>query len=142
MHRVVYTKSVEECEEISCIALQSSKSSFRKIQILDEFADSALSLFYSLFRFKVVTASCCVYEKRYRIGRDKLCVVTVFEELVLQKYRFSNLHILHFRCFIPCFRVIARRKRTVVTLDMFISVQVYSFCFVSFRFAKYSKPFT
>ena len=54
------------------------------------------------------------------------------------KYRFSNLQILHFRCFIPCFRVIARRKRTVVTLDMFISVQVYSFCFVSFRFAKYS----
>ena len=27
---------------------------------------------------------------------------TVFEELVFAKCRFLNLHILHFRCFIPC----------------------------------------
>ena len=35
LHRVVYTKSVKESEEISCILLESSKHSFRKIQILN-----------------------------------------------------------------------------------------------------------
>ena len=42
-------------------------------------------------------------------------------------------------CFIPCL-VIARRKRTVVTLDMFnfSSGLFISFRFASFRFAKYS----
>ena len=49
LHRVVYTKRVKETEEISCISLQSSKRSFRKIQIF-KFAYSALPLFYSLFR--------------------------------------------------------------------------------------------
>ena len=45
----MYTKTVKESEEISCISLQSSKRSFRKIQILN-LHDSALPLFYSLFR--------------------------------------------------------------------------------------------
>ena len=49
LYRVVYTKSVKESEEISCISLQSSKPSFRKMQIL-KFVYSALPLFYSLFR--------------------------------------------------------------------------------------------
>ena len=31
---------------------------------------SALPLFYSLFRFKIISASSCIYEKRWRIGRD------------------------------------------------------------------------
>ena len=33
LHRAVYTKSVRESEEIGCISLQSSRSSFRKIQM-------------------------------------------------------------------------------------------------------------
>ena len=32
LHGVVYTKSVKESEEVSCIQSQSSKSSFRKIR--------------------------------------------------------------------------------------------------------------
>ena len=44
-------KKVKEWEEISCTLLQSSRSSFRKIQIFD-CAYSALPLFYSLFRLK------------------------------------------------------------------------------------------
>ena len=35
LHRVVYMKSVKEWEEISCTSLQSSRSSFRKIQIFN-----------------------------------------------------------------------------------------------------------
>ena len=35
LHRVIYTKNVKESEEISCISLQSSRSSFRKIQIIE-----------------------------------------------------------------------------------------------------------
>ncbi len=42
-------KNGKEREEISCTSLQSSKSSFRKIQIC-ECAYSVLPLFYSLFR--------------------------------------------------------------------------------------------
>ena len=38
-------------QEINCISLQFSKSSFRKKQIF-EFAYSALPLFYFFFRFK------------------------------------------------------------------------------------------
>ena len=49
LHRMVYTKRVKESEEISCISLQCSKRSFRKIQIY-KFAYSVLPLFYSLFR--------------------------------------------------------------------------------------------
>ena len=49
LHAVVYTKSVKESEQISCISLQSSKRSFCKIQMF-KFAYSALPLFYSLFR--------------------------------------------------------------------------------------------
>ena len=48
LHRVVYTKTAKESEEISCISLQSSRRSFCKIQIF-KFAYSALPLFYSLF---------------------------------------------------------------------------------------------
>ena len=77
-------KTVKESEEISCISLQSSRSSFRKIRIF-KFAYSALPLFLFLGK------------------------------------------------------VIEQRNRTVVTLDMFISVHDYSFRFFSFRFAKYSK---
>ena len=42
LHRVVYTKRAKESEEISCISLQSSKRSFRKIQLF-KFAYSAQS---------------------------------------------------------------------------------------------------
>ena len=59
--------------------LVASRGNFRKIQIF-EFAFSTLPLFYSLFRVKIITASCCIHENWH--------IITVFA-----KYRFSNLHI-------------------------------------------------
>ena len=52
MHRVEYTKSVKESQEMSYISSQSSKSSFRKHRVLILHTYSALPLFYSLLRFK------------------------------------------------------------------------------------------
>ena len=46
----VLLRSVKESVEITYISSQSSKNSFRKIQIF-EFTNSTLPLFYSLFRF-------------------------------------------------------------------------------------------
>ena len=63
LHGAVYTKSVRESLQTSYVSSQSSTSSLRKIQIF-KFAYSALLLFYSLFRFKIITAWCCIYEKR------------------------------------------------------------------------------
>ena len=51
MHRFVDVKRVKESEQMSYISVESSKGSFRKIQIF-ELGYSALPLFYSLFRFK------------------------------------------------------------------------------------------
>ena len=101
LHRVVHTKSVKELEEISCISLQSSKLSFRKIQIF-KFAYSALPLFYSLFRFKNhLCIKLCIRKalknrKRLVTSRNSLGSARV------AKYRFLSLYFLHFRCFIPC----------------------------------------
>ena len=83
LHRVVYMKTVEESEEISCISLQSSKRSFRKIQIF-KFPYSALPSFYSLFRLS---------HRRIGLLRHWIC-----------SFQYMIIH------------------------------------FVSFRFAKYSKP--
>ena len=72
-------------------------------------------------------------------------IVTVFEDYRRARFasfRFPNLHILHFRCFIPCLAGLSQeRNLTVMILDVFISVQIYPFRFVPLRFAKYSKPF-
>lgn len=63
---VVYTKSVKESEVVSHIIITAFEElSFRKIvkiQIFG-FAYSALPLSYSLFRFKIITESSCIYEK-------------------------------------------------------------------------------
>ena len=71
LHRVLYTKKVKESEEISRILLQSSKRSFRKIQIF-KFAYSAL-LFYSLFRLKSFLHR-VVYMKRVKESEEISCI--------------------------------------------------------------------
>ena len=71
LHRVLYTKKVKESEEISRILLQSSKRSFRKIQIF-KFAYSAL-LFYSLFRLKSFLHR-VVYMKRVKELEQISCI--------------------------------------------------------------------
>ena len=68
LHRVVYTKTVKESEEVSCISLQSSKRSFRKIWIF-KFAYSALPLYYSLFRLKS-SLHRVVYTKRVKESEE------------------------------------------------------------------------
>ena len=68
LHRVVYMKTVKESEEVSCISLQSSKRSFRKIWIF-KFAYSALPLYYSLFRLKS-SLHRVVYTKRVKESEE------------------------------------------------------------------------
>ena len=91
LHGVVYTKSVKESEEISCISLQSSKRSFRKIQLF-KFAYSALPPFYSLFRFKIH----CYIELYIRkaLKNEKRLVAHRYSlrGACFAKYRFLNLH--------------------------------------------------
>ena len=99
-----------------------------------ECAFSALPLFYFLFRFK--NHHCMVLYIRKALKNQKRLVASRYSlrSARFAKYNFLNLHILNFRCFIP------RLNGNLATLDMFISVHDYSFRFVSFRFAKYSKP--
>ena len=101
MQGVVYTKSVKESEEIIYISLQSSKRSFRKMQIF-KFAYSALTLFYSLFRLKS-SLHRVVYTKSVKESEEISCIsLQSSKRWRFAKYRFLNLHILHFRCFVPC----------------------------------------
>ena len=101
LHRAAYTKSVKEWPEIRCTSLQSSKSLFRKIQIF-EFTYSSLSPLYFLFRFK--NHHCIELYIRKVLKNGKRLVAPGYSLLRVRfaKYRFSNAHILHFRCFIPC----------------------------------------
>ena len=101
LHRVVYTKTVKEWEEISCISLQSSKSSFRNIHIF-KFAYSALPLFYSLFRVANHHCTELYIRKLSKNGKRLVAYHYSLRRARFAIYRFSNLHILHFRCFIPC----------------------------------------
>ena len=58
------------------------------------------------------------------------------------KYRFSNLHIPRFRCFIPCLGYGMEESDCCDTGYIHFSTFLFvSFRFVLFRFAKYSKPF-
>ena len=57
LHRVVDTKCVRGSEEMSYISEQSSRSSFRKIQIFE-------SSYFSLFRFKNHHCIELIYQKR------------------------------------------------------------------------------
>ena len=76
LHRVLTTKSVKESEETSYILLQSSKSSFHKMQIFSlqkwGFSDLSAQTLYS----KTITELSFIYKKCYRIGRNKLHIVT------------------------------------------------------------------
>ena len=57
------------------------------------------------------------------------------------KYRVLNLHILHFRCFIPCLGYQTEESDCCDTGYIHFSTSLFILiCFISFRFAKYSKP--
>ena len=88
-------------------------------------------MLYSLFRFKNHHCIELYMYMRKVLKNWKRLVASCFSlrSTCFAKCRFLNLDILHLRCFIPCLGY-----RTVVTLDMFISVHDYSFRFVSFRF--------
>ena len=114
------------------LVVQSSKRSFRKIQIF-KFAYSALPLFYSLFRVKS-SLHRVVYTKRVKQSEEISCISlqssrSSFRKIRIFKFAYSALPL-----FLFLGKVIEQRYRTVVTLDMFISVHDYSFRFVSFRF--------
>ena len=89
--------------EISCLSLQSWRSSSRKIQIFKS-AYSALPLVYSLFRFNK-NHHCieCYIWKVLKNRKREVIYSHSLQRTSFAKYRFSNMHILNFPCFIPCF---------------------------------------
>ena len=97
---MVYTKSVKKSEEISCMSLQSSKRSFRKIQIF-KFAYCALPLFYSLFRLKS-SLHRVVYAKSVKESEEISCMSLQSSKRSFRNIQILNLHIVHFHCFILC----------------------------------------
>ena len=101
LHRAAYTKSVKEWAEISCISLQFSKSLFRKIHMF-EFAYSSITLLYFLLRFKYPHCIQLFIRKGLKNGQRLAAHRYRLRRTYFAKYRFSNAHILHFRCFIPC----------------------------------------
>ena len=125
---MVYTKNVKELEEISSISLQSSKCSFCKIQIF-EFAYSALPQFYSLFRLKS-SLHRVAYTKSVKESEEVSCILLQsskrsFRKIQIFKFAYAALP-LFYSLFRPGFRL--------------CSFQYMIIRFVSFRFAKYSKP--
>ena len=64
-------------------------------------AYSALSLFYSLCRFKNHRCIELVIRKTLKNGKRLVAYRYSLRRARFAKYRFRNLHILHFRCFIP-----------------------------------------
>ena len=107
-------ESVIESEQTSYTSSQSPKRLFRKIQIF-EFAYSALPLFYFLFRFK--NHLCIVLYIRKALKNRKRLVPYrhSLRSACFAKYRFLNLNILHFRCFIPCLGLKSSLHRVVYT---------------------------
>ena len=74
---VVCTKSARESGEMSYISAQSRKSSFRKIQIFDGTYSALPALplfFFPRLGLRIITASCCFFEKCSRMGRDFSCL--------------------------------------------------------------------
>ena len=100
LHGFVYTKAVKESEEISCFSLQSWKRSFRKIQIF-KFAYCAGRCFIPCLGWNHL---CMEWYIRNALKNRKRLVASRYSlrSARFAKYRFLNLHILHFRCFIPC----------------------------------------
>ena len=90
-----------------------------------------------LFIFTVYHFGIVLYiRKALKNRRDKLYIVKGFQELVSQNtYRFSNLHILHFSCFIPCFRLSHGGNGLLWHWIHFSSGLFISFLFVLLRFA-------
>ena len=122
---IVYTKSVKESAGISCISLQSSKRSFRKIQIF-KFAYSALLPQKSLLHRVVYTWKPLKNRKRLVASRYSL------RGARFAKYRILNLHILHFRCF--CSLVRLSNRGIGLLWHWICSFQYMIIHFVSFRF--------
>ena len=89
---------------------------FDEIRIF-EFAYSALPLFYFLFRFK--NHLCIVLYIRKALKNRKRLVAYrhSLRSACFAKYRFLNLNILHFRCFIPCLGLKSSLHRVVYPLQ-------------------------
>ena len=72
LHGVISTKSVRELGQMSYMSARSSetgKTSFCKVQIF-ELGYSALLLFFYCLGLKIITPSCCTYQKCLRMRRD------------------------------------------------------------------------
>ena len=135
LHRVVYTKRVKQSEEISCISLQSSKRSFRKIQIF-KFAYSALSLFYSLFRLKS-SLHRVVYTKRVRESEEIRCISLQSSKRSFRKTQIFRFAYSALPLFYSLFRLSNRGMgllwRRICSFQYMI-IHFVSFLFVLFRF--------
>ena len=126
LNQVVYTKSIKESEEISCKSLQSSRSSFRKIQNF-EFAYSALPLFYSLFGLKS-SLDRVVYTKSIKESEEISCI-----SLQSLKRSFRKIQIFKFAySALPLFYSLFRPGFGLCSFQYMI-IHFVSFRFVSFR---------
>ena len=72
-----------------------------KINIF-EFSCSVLPLFYFLCRLKNHHCIGLYIRKVLKNGKGSVAHRYSLRRVRFAKYRFSNVHILHFRCFIPC----------------------------------------
>ena len=97
-----------------------------------EFAYSAPPLFFPLVRFKIHHCIVLYIRKVLKNGKRLVAHRYSLRKARFAKYRFSNVHILHFRCFSPCFGYRTEEYLICSFQNMFIH-------FVSFRSAKYSK---
>ena len=104
---IVYTKSVKESTEISCISLQSSKRSFRKIQIF-KFAYSALPPYKTILHR-------VVYTKTVKESEEISCISlqssrSSFRKIQIFKFAYSVLPL-----FYSLFRLKSSLHRVVYT---------------------------
>ena len=91
---------------------------------------AALPLFYSLFRVKNHHCIVLHIRKLSKNGKRLVAYRYSLRRACFAKYRFPNLHILPFRCFIPCLGY--RRKESDCCDSGYVH---FSTCFfISFRF--------
>ena len=116
-----------------CYSLRGAP--FDKIQNF-RFTYSAIPLFYSLFRVK--NHLCIELYKQKAIKNWKRLVASRYSlwSARFARYRFLNLHILHFRCFIPCLGYRTEESDRCDTGYVHFS----TWLFISFHFTKYSMP--
>ena len=73
--------------------------------------------FFPRLGLRIITASCCFFEKCSRMGRDFSCfIVTVFEELVSQNTDFRLCIFGTSAVFIPCLELKLSLHRVVYTV--------------------------